>query len=259
MSQTSYSINQAAALLGMLGDSASKHTESMVCEEAIPVGRGVSKVIGEDGQIRLPATNQGDLVFDADFVADNDIDMKINSVAITTVEWDTDQATTLAALATEIQSNADVVTAEVTALKTITVTGVDGTDIAITEIVVTNGVSQAGGVYTTGTKDTLFGVAHRTQALEGGLPNSDTIPEYPIKSVVNVLRRGNVWVQCETAFNPDTDTLYLRHTVGGATELVGQFRNDSDSGDAVAVAGNVRGRTSLASAGLLLVEINRPV
>ena len=259
MSQTAYNINQNGAVLGMLADSAFKHTESKTAKGAIPVGRGVSKVIGSDTEVRLPAANQGVLVFAGDFVADNDIDLKINGVAITTVEWDTDQDTTLAALATEIQSNADVATAEVTAARTITVTGVDETVISITDIVVTNGASQTTGTWTSGTQDALYGIAHLTQVLESGLPGQDTIPTYADKKSVNVLRRGAVHVQFETAFDPDTDTLYCRFIAGGATELIGQFRNDSDSGKALAVSGNFQVKTTLTAAGLGVIEINKPV
>lgn len=165
MSQQSYNIDQNAAMLGMLADSQFKHTESMIASEVIPVGRGVTKVVGEDDQIQLPD------------VTDND----------------------------------------------------------------------------------FYGVAHRTQALEGGLPNTDVEPSYPIKSLVNTLRRGGVWVYFETAFDPDSDTLYMRAVAGGAGELPGQFRNDADGGEAVAVAGNVEVKTTLAAAGLGILQINKPV
>lgn len=263
MSQTSYNINQGAAILGMLADSGFKHTEGKVAKGAIPVGRGVCKVIGKDDQVRLPAANQGSLVFDADFVTDNDIDLKINGVAITTVEFDTDHDTTVAALATEIASNADVDAAVVdpadTDSRTIVVTGVDETIIEITDVAVTNGASQAGGTWTNGTRDTLYGVAQLTQILESGLPGEDTDPEYADEDVVNVLRRGSIYVTFETAFDPDSDTLYCRFIAGGATELIGQFRNDTDSGKAFAVSGNVQVKSTLTSGGLGIVELNRPV
>jgi hypothetical protein len=165
MSQLNYNIDQNAAMLGMLVNSEFKHTESMIASEIIPVGRGVTKVVGEDGQIQLPD------------VTDND----------------------------------------------------------------------------------FFGVAHRSQALEGGLPNTTVDPVYPIKSLVNTLRRGSVWVYFETAFDPDSDTLYMRAVAGGAGEEPGQFRNDIDGGDAVAVTGNVVVRTTLAAAGLGAIEINKPL
>lgn len=259
MSQTTYPIDQNAAVLGMLADSAFKHTDSKIAKGAIPVGRGVSKVVGADDQVRLPAQNNGVLLFAGDFEADNDIDLKINGVSITTVEWDTSQTITLAALATEIQSNADVATAVVSALKTITVTGVDGTVIVITDIVVTNGSGQTTGTWTGGTADVLYGIAQLTQILESGLPGEDVIPTYANKDVANILRRGSIYVQFETAFDPDSDTLYCRFIIGGATELIGQFRNDSDSNKAYAVAGNVVAKTTLTAAGLGIVEVNKPV
>lgn len=165
MSQTTYNINQNAAMLGMSVDSAFKHDESMIADEDITVGMGVTKVVGEDDKVQLP----------------------------------------------------------------------DVTD---------NG---------------LYGVALRTQALEGGLPNTDVEPYYAEKDVINVRRRGSIWVYFETAFDPDSDTLYIRHAAGGAGEVPGQFRNDDDGGDATAVTGNVAVKKTLAAAGLGILEINKPV
>lgn len=165
MSQTAYNINQNAAMLGMSVDSAYKHDESMIADEDITVGRGVTKVVGEDDQVQLP----------------------------------------------------------------------DVTD---------NG---------------LYGVALRTQALEGGLPNTTEEPYYPEKSVASIRRCGSIWVWFETSFDPDSDTLYMRAVAGGAGEVPGQFRNDADGGEAVAVTGNVAVKTTLAGAGLGVIEVNKPV
>lgn len=107
------------------------------------------------------------------------------------------------------------------------------------------------------TDNTLFGVAMFTQSLEGDLPGVDEYPSYPANDVVNVLRRGSIWVYCETAFDPDTDDLYLRHTTNGAL-VPGDFRNDADTANAVQITGNFQVRNTLSAAGLLLVELNKP-
>jgi len=86
------------------------------------------------------------LTFDADFVEDNEIDMNINGTAITAVAFDTDHDTTLAALAVEIALSDAVESAEVTSAREITITSAShSTDIAITGLAVTGGLSQPGG------------------------------------------------------------------------------------------------------------------
>lgn len=369
MSQLVYPINSAVAQLGMVADASFTNTDSKVVKNAVPVGRGVSKVFGEDDRVRLPAANRGTVTFDADLITANTIDMKVNGVAITQVTFATDHATTMALIAVEIAKHPLVDTATVTAARVITVTSADEAVITITEIVVASGASQAGGVYAFTTRDTLYGIARLSQALEGGLPSrfpiinrgtlvfdadlvtsntidmtvnavaitqvtfttdhvttmgliiaqiaananvasaildpndannrtiivtailgvdliiagitvaagasqatgywtggtrsatpTDTLPEYANNDVANILRKGPIWVYFETAFDPDSDTLYCRFIAGSAaTELIGQFRNDADSAKAFAVSGNLKVKTTLTAAGMGVIEINRPV
>lgn len=88
------------------------------------------------------------IVFDADFVASNSIAMDINAVAITPVAFNTDHATTMTDLATEIQSNSDIVSATVSASREITIIAASSaTDIVVSGIVVTGGLSQPAGVF----------------------------------------------------------------------------------------------------------------
>jgi len=89
------------------------------------------------------------LDFVEDFVTGNTIDLKINGVSITQVPFDTNQATTLAALNSQIQSNADVSSASVTGSRQITITGDDiDTAVVVSEIVVAGGASQTTGSVT---------------------------------------------------------------------------------------------------------------
>lgn len=369
MSQLVYPRDSAQAILGMVADASFTNTDSKIAKGAIPVGRGVSKVFGSDTQARLPAANRGTLTFDADLVTSNTIDLKVNGVAITQVTFTTDHATTMALVAVEIAKHFQVDTATVTAARVITVTSADEIVITLTEIVVAAGASQAGGVWAFTTRDTLYGIARISQALEGGLPNrfpvinrgtlifdadlitsntidmtinavaitqvtfatdhattmgliiaqiaananvasaildpndannrtiivtailgvdlliagitvaagasqatgywtggtrsatpTDTLPEYTNNHVANILRKGPIWVYFETAFDPDSDTLYCRFIAGStATQLIGQFRNSADSAKAFAVAGNVVVKSTLTAAGMGVIEINRPV
>lgn len=259
--QTNYDINQAVGMLGMLAsDTAPRFIEGGIAKEAIGVGSGISKVIGSDDQVRLPAANQGKVTFDADFVASNVINMTVNGTAIAPVTYATSHANTLALVAAAIAAvTTYVASASATGAREITVNGIDDVDVAITAIVVTLGLSQANGTFTKGTRDKLHGVAMLSQALEGNLPGVDTVPTVPAKSLVNVVRQGKVFVYFETAFNPDTDTLYCRFFDGGAGKAVGQFRNTDDSGTAFAVAGNFAVRSALSGAGIGVLELNRPV
>ncbi len=104
-----------------------------------------------------------------------------------------------------------------------------------------------------------LGVAMATQAIESQL--SGTAPAgYQAKDAVNVARSAAIWVQCETAFDPDTAELYVRITESatGAADN-GQVRNDSDSGKAVKLVKNTyRVLNTLTGAGLLNIEINLP-
>ena len=99
------------------------------------------------------------------------------------------------------------------------------------------------------TDNAIYGIAHFTQFQEGEMI-------YPVNSSVNILTQGAVYVWCETAFNPDTDTLYVRTVAGGAGEEKGQFRNEATN--AVAVTGNFSVDSSLSVAGLLKLVINKP-
>ncbi|NIQ92450.1 MAG: DUF3383 domain-containing protein, partial [Deltaproteobacteria bacterium] len=92
------------------------------------------------------------LDFDADFVTGNNIDLEINEVAITTVPFNGTHAQTLTDLAAEIQLNSDVSTATVTGARQITITAQKaGVPVALTNIAVTGGASQANGSTTTTT------------------------------------------------------------------------------------------------------------
>lgn len=89
------------------------------------------------------------LDFAGDFVTGNDIDLDINGTPITTVPFDTDHATTLANLATEIQSDASVSTAAVTGSNQITITAQNNdVPLTVTDIVVSSGASQTTGSVT---------------------------------------------------------------------------------------------------------------
>ena len=79
---------------------------------------------------------------------------------------------------------------------------------------------------------TFLGVTERTL---DGVANSDNESEYARYTSANIIRTGRVWVECEDGcvFG---DRVFMRYTAG-ATESLGAFRTDDDSGDAVEIPG----------------------
>lgn len=87
------------------------------------------------------------LVFSEDFVTGNTLNGSINGVAIAAVPFDTDHATTIADVATELAAHADIATA-VASGRTITITTTAGLNVTLSGFVVTGGASQATAVWT---------------------------------------------------------------------------------------------------------------
>ena len=103
----------------------------------------------------------------------------------------------------------------------------------------------------------LMGILTLSDTLEND--PTVTYPQFPIGHPLPLVRRNGIWVWCETAFAPSTDTLYLRYAVNGAGTAAGQVANASDAGNNATMASlPVRGMNTLTAAGLLLVEISLP-
>lgn len=88
------------------------------------------------------------MTFDADFVASNSILSTVDDVALTPVVFTTDQATTLAAVAAELQGDASITTATATGAREITITFADNVAHTLS-VAVTLGASQATGTIAT--------------------------------------------------------------------------------------------------------------
>lgn len=88
------------------------------------------------------------ITFDADLVTSNTIDMDVNAVALTQETFASDHATTMANIAAQLVTDFPLLidTAVVDA-RTIEIIAIDGEEIAITDIVVAAGASQAGGTW----------------------------------------------------------------------------------------------------------------
>lgn len=80
---------------------------------------------------------------------------------------------------------------------------------------------------------------------------------YEVNQGVTYLRRGLVWVRCESAIAQDVDP-FVRFATGTGTVL-GAVYNTADTATAVQTGlSGIRTRSALSAAGLVLIEINLP-
>ena len=90
---------------------------------------------------------------------------------------------------------------------------------------VVEGTTPPNGVLPSVTGFLFAGIArHKAKAA----PNDGTGAKYEAGEAITVVRKGRVWVLAEEIIALDDD-VYLRHTIGTATELPGRFRTDADS------------------------------
>jgi hypothetical protein len=87
-------------------------------------------------------------------------------------------------------------------------------------------------------------------------PDSAGVAQYEAGEVVDVLKRGRVWVWCEQAVST-TDPVFIRVTAGSAGELVGQVRKDADTDQAV-LETRAAFDSNTTGAGLVSLSINLP-
>jgi len=215
-------------------------------------------VYGANNTLRLPAANQGSLVFAGDLITSNVIDMDVNAVAISSVTFASNHLTTMGLIITELLTS-DFVQAAIldstdTDNRTIIITSVDGIDLAVTSIVVTLGSTQTTGTYTKGSHDTMYGIALQHFGLIAD--RTTGIVSYAINDPVNNLRQGACYVYSEVPVL-NGDDVYMRFFVGGFGQKVGQFRNDADSAKAVIVP-EAHFKEDTTAAGPVLLEINLP-
>jgi hypothetical protein len=109
----------------------------------------------------------------------------------------------------------------------------------------------------------IEGVAVYSQFTQSGLAGDGVTPGVEAGKPINVLRKGRIWVYCETSFNPDTDTLYVRYTANGAGLVPGQVRKDTDGGKAaqLGVSGwlvSYEALNTLTAAGYLALDLDIP-
>ncbi len=255
MSQTSYSRNMTAGMMGLIADSEFTYKESPVAIENILFGLGCSYGDATEGTARLPKPTLSTILFDADFVASNTIDLDVNGTSIAQVTYATSHDNTADLLAAAIDA-LEGVNCELDSTDTNNRTFLVTTDDAaalVTSVTVAAGSTQAGSTVTAGTDDKFLGVAVQSHTEE---QQSDGTVQYDANDCFPCIRKGKVWVYVEEAVD-ERSPVYLRHTANGATKIPGYFRTDADSAKAFLVQNaNFRKRTS--GAGLTILEINKP-
>lgn len=258
--QSSYGINQAAALLGMLADSSFKHTDSMIAEEALVPSRAVMRVPNTADRVQGTKATYATLTVTADLITGNSTIITVGGQATTATVYGTSHAATMAAIV-----------AKVAALSTVAKAILNGSNNRVIEIWTTGAVNDASGETTLGASQPTWGLAASLKAADfygvcqlssrlagTASPNSDNSAQYPAESLVNILRKGRIWVNFETAFDPDKDDLYVRHTADTG-KYVGDFRNTSDSSKATILSSlPIRVITHLTAAGMGVIELNLP-
>jgi hypothetical protein len=248
MSQTSYNILMPQAFPGMKADARFDVVESALAYLPIIFGRAVASNTGE-ADVHQPVLDKSILTFDSDFAVLNSIVITINGVACTTVTYHTDQAGTATALLAAIAAHPAVTAASKSANGRVYTIETKG--IAITTVGVCTGGSTipvATADYTTGANETFRGIAvHRhmqTATINAGAA-------YAKNDVVDVLRRGKIWV--EVTIPVTTDEPVYVDVVNG----IGKFTSASTTGN-IATGGYFRSNSADNDSDLALVEINLP-
>lgn len=236
MSQTSYSLYSAKGLHGSKADARFDSVITLLANGAIPIGRGIFKMTGNERQGRLPVANQVVITDDAGTFTAGDIVTTVNGTAITT-SFNTDKDTTMAAHA------ADLLAGITDALSCAYVAGSHTITLILknTDIVASVDVSGITGTMTissvvTSTTDVAadcLGVCINTGSMEqdsaGLIAYADTDP-------MSVVQEGAVYLYPEETVTTDS-SVYVRITANGTSKPVGGFGASADSGKCVLLPG----------------------
>jgi hypothetical protein len=194
--QSTYNRYMGIAVPGLIADSEFTFKDGLQAFETIGLGLGVVQRIGKPQQGRLPKANKAKIVLDADLVASNVVNLKVNGLAMAPVTYGSSHAATMAAVVVAIKAIAGVGNAVLdssdTNSRTILVYSNDGLDCLVTDAAVTGGVSQANITVTTSTTDVIYGISIMSQAIEQ--VRFTGIVAYTSGAPVGCLVRGRIWV-----------------------------------------------------------------
>lgn len=256
MSQTSYSSSLVKGLHGSKADSRVDLVESMQAYGTIPIGRGVSKVYGNDTQVLLPVENNVVITDDAGTYTAGSISVTINGTVVTQT-YSVDKNTTLTALAAAILAAAPAgirSAAYVAGSHTITLISSNQTLVVTVDVSGITGTMTISSVTPTSI-NTFAGVAINSGIIDQGLPGGSGAVEYTNGQAVNVLRQGACYVTPEETVTSD-DPVYFRIQDNGA-KLPGMFGKSADSGKCIVVS-NARWIEGATTSGVAKLEFNLP-
>lgn len=221
MSQITYNRYMAVAVPGLIADAQFTNKDGLQSAETngIGLGLGVVQRVGKPNQGRLPKANKATIVFDADLVASNKINAKVNGVSMAEVTYATSHDATMAAIVTALKAVSGVANAVLdasdTESHTIIVYSNDGLDCIVSDVVVTGGSSQANATITIDTTDTIYGISILSQAIQQPYPALNEPILYKNGAPVGCLLRGRIWVRTETAVQ-NGDAVYMRFRGDGS-------------------------------------------
>jgi len=253
MAQTAYNIYSDVYALGQFANSEFKNVESYLPYENLLFGRGVVLSQSDNKKVRYPLYNLVTLTYSADFVTSNSIAVTVNGTALTQA-FDTDHATTFAALVAKIEALDNVTATGNATTRVITILGTD-VNVVLTSLAVTGGATQATSTVVESTQDVFLGLTVKDDTLEQD--NSGNV-YYKLANLdmVSTCTRGRIVVYVEEAVTP-LSSVYLRYKANGTGKTTGQFRKDADSSKAVLIS-NARFKSTTSAAGLVELEINNP-
>lgn len=245
---------QNTAVEGQITNSCNEERLTKAAAETIPFGRFLAHT--SNYKARLPLTNNLVILFNANFVSSNVINLDVNGVAMSPVTFATDHTTTLTALAAAIQATVTGITATVTGAREITVVTTTATALSVDNIAVTLGGSQATATktYTSTDGTKAIGISVRVPKAN----DTDGTASYKAGDPVEVSEEDEIAVVCETSFNPDSD-IYIRVVEElGASQKRGMIRTSAGS-PVVAVAftkGKIRNEGSAGQ--IAKIKLNLP-
>lgn len=210
---------------------------SRIAAENIPLGYPCFSLKGDTETCGLLNNDQAQVDYDADFVTGNVITVNVTSdregTQTAVVNFDTDQATTLAALRAAVNAMIGI-NETATVARRLLINSDDGAGITVTTTV-TGGAAQAVGTVTASNSgnQVFAGVSMLTQ--------KDPVP-YVATDAVNLMIEGWIYIYCATPAVAGEAVSYNAN---------GEFAN---AGTAVA---NMTFEGNLSAAGVVLARINQ--
>ena len=227
--------DMGTALAGLGIAPATARIDSFTATEDIEFGYPVFSYPGEKKAYAYHL-DTASLVFDADFVTSNTIDITVNGEAMGQVTFTTDHDTTAGLVVDGLNAMTGVEavldTGDVTN-RTFLIRSKGVTSVVSATVLL--GESQATGTPSYESAQIFVGMCLRTM-----MPSSGTA-KYILTEEVNVLERGKLWAECDKAVNANTDVAVASN--GKVT-------------DAGALSIDCKFRGTIASTGLVELEVN---